>query len=322
MRGVGKLLCAVVALVLVLWLGVFARTQFRHLRVSKTTRSTFAGRRANIYTAENKARKVYPLSVVPGGVYSSEELARSRRIDPVVAQHYAGFGNSVSVQKTVQDNYMYVSYRKEDKVYWTKIKHRIPRGEYVVTDGKSFARARCGNRLSPIPQEPVMNAGEPGDDRLDKPEPPGDMYLASVEPAQSDPLFSIPPSTGEAPMLDALSSAPKLAGSPRSAFAGDSPSSLFPGRGGFVGGPLYPLQQNRIASGSSASPSVGTPLLGTSSSLTRQPVVPSVPLSNLAEGGTVAELASIPTSEPPGLELLTAGGASLLLCLRVLRRVR
>ena len=311
MRSVGKLLCAAVALVLVLWLGVFARTQFRHLRASKAAGSVLAARRANILTAETRGRKVYPLSVISGGVYSSEELARSRRIDSVVAKHYAGFGNSVSVRKTVQDTYMYVSYRKNDEVYWTKTKHRIPRGEYVVTDGKSFARARCGNRLSALPQEPVMNAGEPGEDRLDKPEAPGDMYLASLNPSPGDPLFSIPASADEGPVLDAMSSAPKpAAASPGSQFAGNAGSGAFP-MGGGSGAAPYVAQRNRTSNPSPSSSS--------SSSSAGLPGTQSVPTSNPAEGGTTAAVVMIPTPEPSGLALLIGGGASLMLGLLALR---
>lgn len=302
MRNVGKLLCAAVALALLLWLGVFARTQFRHLRVSNIAHSMFAGRRAKTHPGGDRTGKIYPFSVVPGGVYSSEELARSRRIDPVVAKHYAGFGDSVSVQKTVQDTYMYVSYRKEDKVYWTKTKHRISRGEYVVTDGKSFARARCGNRLSPVPQEPVMDAGEPGDDRLDKPEPPSDMYLASLEPGEGDPLFSIPPADGDPAPPDS-NATPKLAETPRSAFAGTGGGAPFPA-GGFGSTP-YVLPRN---SASNSSPSS----TGTQTSIPGQTVTPSVPLG----GRTTTTGVPVPTPEPSGWALLAIGGISVLLCTR------
>lgn len=199
---------------------------------------------------------------------------------------------------------MYVSYRKNDEVYWTKTKHRIPRGEYVVTDGKSFARARCGNRLSALPQEPVMNAGEPGEDRLDKPEAPGDMYLASLNPSAGDPLFSIPASADEQPVLDAMSSAPRAAAaSPGSSFAGNAGSGAFPMGGGFGATP-YVAQRNRTSNPSS---SAGVP--GTQS----------VPTSNSAEGGTTSAVVMIPTPEPSGLALLIGGGASLMLGLLALR---
>jgi hypothetical protein len=54
--------------------------------------------------AEAKAaRKIYPYSVIYGGAYSGEELARARRVDSVIARHYAGFGSSPTVQPLLKD---------------------------------------------------------------------------------------------------------------------------------------------------------------------------------------------------------------------------
>ncbi len=47
-------------------------------------------------------RNVYPLSVIYGGAYSGEELVRARKVDAVVARHYAGFG-SASVSRMPKD---------------------------------------------------------------------------------------------------------------------------------------------------------------------------------------------------------------------------
>lgn len=306
-QRIGKLLCTVAALASVLWLGIWARTQFHHLHAAKAGRSVNAGRRGTIYAGENKGRRVYPFSVIPGGAYSADELARSRRIDAVVAKHYAGFGNTVAVQKTVQDTYMYVAYRKDDKVYWTKTKHRIPRGEYVLTDGHNFARARCGNRLSAAPQEPVLNAGEPGDDRLDKPEAPGDMYLASLEPSLADPLFSIPDSADDIPGRDALSSSPKLTNSPRSQMASNAVGGPGP-MGGNYGATPYVIQPTRNNTSSSSTPSNGTP---TQTGQTTPPA-----------GGTSAVTDLSPTPEPAASALLLTGVISMLLCLRPRRQRR
>jgi len=293
----------------VLCLGVLVHTQFRGLHVSKIVRSVFSGRRANLRTAEEKTRKVYPFSVVPGGVYTAEELARSRRIDPVVARHYAGFGNNVTVQKTVQDTYMYISYRKEDKVYWTKAKHRIKQGEYVVTDGKNFARARCGNRLSALPQEPVMNADEPGDDRLDKPEAPDDSYLASVEPTTGEPLFSVPPSQNE-PVLDGLADAPKGVESAKPAAQAASGFSGVPGPGGWFGGgsPLVG-KQNAVTTTPPATPTGSTT---NSTPLTNLPETSSLP-PDITAPTTVPPVLVIETPEPAGLPFALLGTAGLLI---------
>jgi len=48
----------------------------------------------------------------------------------------------------------------KDQVYWTKKKLRIPKGELLWSDGTSYARARCGNRLSDQPHDPPA-AAEP-----------------------------------------------------------------------------------------------------------------------------------------------------------------
>jgi hypothetical protein len=116
-------------------------------------------------------RKVYKLSVIPGGVYSGAELARARRTDPVVEAHYADFGGDARVTQLKQDELVYVSYRRQNKVYWTKTKHRVCKGEAVLTDGKNMARSRCGNRLSETAKSPTMK-GEPTGAVLTGAQPP------------------------------------------------------------------------------------------------------------------------------------------------------
>jgi hypothetical protein len=106
-------------------------------------------------------RKVYRYSIVPGGVYSGEELEQARRIDPVVAAHYVDFGSEAEVRQLNSDAFVYVSYRKANRVYWSAQKHKIPKGEKILTDGKHMARTRCGNRLSLTPQKPVGNVEPP-----------------------------------------------------------------------------------------------------------------------------------------------------------------
>ena len=137
-------------------------------------------------------RKVYRYSVVPGGVYTGDELQRARRVDPVVTAHYSDFGDAVTVNKLASDMYVYVSYRKANRVYWSAKKHKIGKGEAVLTDGKHLARTRCGNRLSLTPQTPVA--------KLEPNELNGlvdDPLMASLPPP---PLF-LPPSGSGTPAL-------------------------------------------------------------------------------------------------------------------------
>jgi hypothetical protein len=79
----------------------------------------------------------------------------------VVKAHYADFNvKNAQMVRLTEDKYQYASYRKKNQVYWTKKKLRIRQGEVLLTDGESYARARCGNRLSDKPHTPV-SAEEP-----------------------------------------------------------------------------------------------------------------------------------------------------------------
>jgi hypothetical protein len=102
------------------------------------------------------ARPLYPYSVVPGGVYSSSELRSALRRDPIVATHYANIHSAViRIVRLTRDRNVYVSYRLDNRIYWTHKKITLHSGESVLTDGEHFVRTRCGNRISDIPVEPV-----------------------------------------------------------------------------------------------------------------------------------------------------------------------
>ncbi len=103
-------------------------------------------------------RAVYPYSVIPGGAYNRRELAASMNRDRVVADHFADFAlNQASVVRSEADNRVHVSYRLGDKVFWTRKTIKVPKGEALITDGSDFARTRCGNRISVLPQAPVSD---------------------------------------------------------------------------------------------------------------------------------------------------------------------
>ena len=111
-------------------------------------------------------RPSYPYSVIPGGVYSLRELEFADGRDTVVRSHYANFDvKNAKLVSLTDDRYQYVSYRLKDQVYWTNKKLRIPKGELLLTDGISYARARCGNRLSDKPGNAV-SVNEPSSSML------------------------------------------------------------------------------------------------------------------------------------------------------------
>ncbi len=102
------------------------------------------------------SRTLFPYSVIPGGVDSAQELRNALEHDPIAASHYAGFDVSQThVVRLARDEEMYVSYRLNNRIYWTHKRLRLLKGETVITDGKNVARTRCGNRLSATAESPV-----------------------------------------------------------------------------------------------------------------------------------------------------------------------
>ncbi len=123
---------------------------------------------ANLLPAKSK-RAIYPYSVIPGGVQDREELVASVNRDPVVNAHYSNF--KVRLARTIkseQARYVHVSYRLRDRIYWTAKTVKIPKGEALITDGKEYARTRCGNQISEEPRKPV-SAEEPPIEMLEAP---------------------------------------------------------------------------------------------------------------------------------------------------------
>jgi hypothetical protein len=122
-------------------------------------------------------RPQYPYSIVSGGVHDVHELKYAVEHDPVVASHYAGFDYAhARVVRLLLERSVYVSYRIGNRVYWTRHKVKLRKGETLLTDGKMTARTRCANRVEEKPQqessrmeppamvfdEPVMPAILPG----------------------------------------------------------------------------------------------------------------------------------------------------------------
>jgi hypothetical protein len=103
-------------------------------------------------------RPAYRHSIVPGGVYSRNEVADAMRKDEVVAAHYEDIDLATLHPKTVPAaRAVYVSYRIGDRLFWTKNRVRLAAGETVLTDGNREIRARCGNLVSDHAQQPVAD---------------------------------------------------------------------------------------------------------------------------------------------------------------------
>ena len=115
-------------------------------------------------------RLVYPYSVVPGGVRSAQELREVAAHDAAVAKHYSGFDYQHARVIEVKDPRMvYLSYRRGDRIYWTRKQASLHRGEKLLTDGSITARTRCGNQVSVLPRRDT-GPEEPTMAELDRPD--------------------------------------------------------------------------------------------------------------------------------------------------------
>src|SRR5262245_22208420 len=103
-------------------------------------------------------RRYYKYSVIPGGARNAEELARAIATDEVVANQYGDVDPSTVHAQTVRVERMaHVSYRIENRVYWTKKPVRLHEGETILTNGQTEIRARCGNAISMSPLLPTSD---------------------------------------------------------------------------------------------------------------------------------------------------------------------
>lgn len=127
-----------------------------------------------------RVRPIYRHSVIRGGVYSPGELREALLADPVAAKHYADFhSGAAEIVAAPQAQLLYASYRIDNRVYWTRRPLEIPAGEALISDGENLARARCGNRLSPKPQQPITRS-EPSEAELDEQDPSDDDMASSL----------------------------------------------------------------------------------------------------------------------------------------------
>jgi hypothetical protein len=199
-------------------------------------RSSISQDQSAISIDENAAHpRVYPYSVIPGGVQSAADLKNSLSNDSVVAKHYEDFEvEKTRVVRLNQDRLLYVSYRLGNRVYWTKKALLLPKGEAVITDGEHMARTRCGNRLSEAPAGPVLAAGPEFE--------AGPPEVAEAFPGA--PGLVGPPALGLPPLPTGVP--PTTSATP--------PGSPLPPGGGIIVPPIVP-----VTGGGSTPPPVQTP---------------------------------------------------------------
>jgi hypothetical protein len=137
---------------------------------------------------------LYPYSVIPGGAHSAHELQLAIAHDPVVASHYQGFDASEAhIVRLASDRIVFVSYRLDDRVFWTKRTVRLAQGELLISDGAHLARTRCGNRVSETPEAPTSES-QPQMEALEN---PVQLELVPVEEVPLTSSAKLPPITTE-----------------------------------------------------------------------------------------------------------------------------
>ncbi len=130
-------------------------------QASETSRARFLEAQQDALRSM-EGRKIYPYSVVPGGVKDARELKWAADHDPVVAAHYRGFDyDNARVVRLVLARTVYVSYRIGNKIYWTRHRVKLKKGETVITDGKITARTRCANRVEELPRQATSSSEPP-----------------------------------------------------------------------------------------------------------------------------------------------------------------
>jgi hypothetical protein len=129
----------------------------------------------------------FPYSVVRGGVHNAHE-AQDAMDDKVVKLHYAGIDTKRLEVTAFKTNALrYVSYRVSDQIFWTAKRVTIKAGEPVLYDGRSFIRARCGNRISEHPMQPTRR-NEPSEEELETPVP--EYSESSIAPPSLTNMFT------------------------------------------------------------------------------------------------------------------------------------
>ncbi len=141
-----------------------------HRRTTELERALIRAEQQELRNAEN--RPVYPYSIVPGGVKDAHELKYAADHDPLVRAHYAGFDyDHARVVRLVLARTVYLSYRIGNKVYWTRHRVTLKKGETLITDGTITARTRCANRVEEMPQQ-ATSMSEPPAMKFDEPVQP------------------------------------------------------------------------------------------------------------------------------------------------------
>jgi PEP-CTERM motif len=163
---------------------LFSARQFAPPAVERTELSRNRANTFNLLSQAQPPRPVYPYSVVPGGVEDAKELKWVAEHDPIVGAHYAGFDYAhAQVVRLTLARTVFVSYRIGNRIYWTRRRVKLHKGEKLITDGRMTARTRCANRVEETPQQEAASPVEPPAQKFDEPIRAGDGTAMQSPPA-------------------------------------------------------------------------------------------------------------------------------------------
>jgi len=201
-------LCAITAALTAFGIISWNSTQNKYDRIAAVYHRHFDRSAGDV---EIPQRPLYPYSVIPGGVESVQELRNAIANDPLVAALYANFDMSrAHLIRLQHDREVYVSYRLNGRIYWTKKRLLLRAGETLISDGTHEARTRCGNQISETPVQPVSST-EPPSAAMNAPP----TYTLVAENPEAPPNLpdgspSIDPAAPNVPPLGAPPSNPPL----------------------------------------------------------------------------------------------------------------
>jgi hypothetical protein len=185
----------------------FSPSLFRASQSAEPTRQAAEASRTLLLQAQQESlhsmenRPVYPYSIFPGGVKDARELKWAAEHDPVVAAHYAGFDyDHARIVRLTLARTVYVSYRIGQKVYWTRHRVSLHKGETLITDGKITGRTRCANRVEEVPQQATSSL-EPPAVQFEEPVAPAVGTATQAPPVPFQSAFNRPPLGGPPPPL-------------------------------------------------------------------------------------------------------------------------
>jgi hypothetical protein len=100
---------------------------------------------------------VYNYSVIPGGEPNVADFCEHIQSDAA----FNGFNCNVAYETSLRSSIsVFMTFKKNGHIYWTKHLVSVKAGELIYTDGQRSFLARCGNEIGFAPQQPTMEIDE------------------------------------------------------------------------------------------------------------------------------------------------------------------